>query len=94
MTLSIWSSCTQGNASTKTRMEVRGGGKKPYAQKGTGNARRGSSVSPLFVGGGITFGPKVSLHIHFFLTFRTRVLGRFGLCMFVSARCRSKGSRL
>ncbi|MEW5304639.1 MAG: hypothetical protein WDW36_007236 [Sanguina aurantia] len=48
----------QGNASTKTRMEVRGGGKKPYAQKGTGNARRGSSVSPLFVGGGITFGPK------------------------------------
>lgn len=40
-------------------MEVRGGGKKPYAQKGTGNARRGSNTSPLFPGGGISFGPKV-----------------------------------
>ncbi|KAL6752306.1 plastid/chloroplast ribosomal protein L4 [Haematococcus lacustris] len=48
----------RGTASTLTRSEVRGGGKKPYAQKGTGNARRGSSVSPLFPGGGITFGPK------------------------------------
>ncbi|GIL65314.1 hypothetical protein Vafri_19121, partial [Volvox africanus] len=48
----------QGTASTLTRSEVRGGGKKPYAQKGTGNARRGSSVSPLFPGGGVTFGPK------------------------------------
>jgi len=37
---------------------VRGGGKKPYKQKGTGNARRGSSRSPLFPGGGVTFGPK------------------------------------
>lgn len=49
----------QGTASTLTRSEVRGGGKKPYAQKGTGNARRGSSTSPLFPGGGVTFGPKV-----------------------------------
>lgn len=49
---------TQGTASTLTRSEVRGGGKKPYAQKGTGNARRGSNVSPLFPGGGVTFGPK------------------------------------
>jgi large subunit ribosomal protein L4 len=48
----------RGTASTLTRSEVRGGGKKPYAQKGTGNARRGSSVSPLFVGGGVIFGPK------------------------------------
>jgi hypothetical protein len=48
----------QGTASTLTRSDVRGGGKKPYKQKGTGNARRGSSTSPLFPGGGITFGPK------------------------------------
>jgi large subunit ribosomal protein L4 len=49
----------QGTASTLTRGEVRGGGKKPFKQKGTGNARRGSNTSPLFPGGGITFGPKV-----------------------------------
>jgi len=48
----------QGTASTLTRGEVRGGGKKPYKQKGTGGARRGSSTSPLFPGGGVTFGPK------------------------------------
>ena len=48
----------QGNASTKTRAEVRGGTKKPYRQKGTGNARRGSQRSPILVGGGIAFGPK------------------------------------
>lgn len=47
----------QGNASTKTRSDVRGGGKKPYKQKGTGNARHGSIRSPLFVGGGTAFGP-------------------------------------
>jgi hypothetical protein len=49
----------QGTASTLTRAEVRGGGKKPYAQKGTGQARRGSKRSPLMVGGGVAFGPKV-----------------------------------
>ncbi len=48
----------QGTASTKTRAEVRGGGKKPYRQKGTGNARQGSRRAPHYRGGAVIFGPK------------------------------------
>lgn len=47
-----------GTQSTKTRSEVRGGGKKPFKQKGTGNARQGSIRAPHFSGGGVALGPK------------------------------------
>lgn len=48
----------QGTAKTKTKAEVSGGGKKPFKQKGTGNARQGSKRSPLMPGGGTVFGPQ------------------------------------
>lgn len=54
----------QGNASTKTRAEVAGGGRKPHKQKGTGHARQGSSRSPQYRHGGVVFGPKPHAYHH------------------------------
>ncbi|MBN1278744.1 MAG: 50S ribosomal protein L4 [Chlorobium sp.] len=55
---SILANRRQGTHKAKTRAEVRGGGRKPYRQKGTGNARQGSTRSPLMIGGGTIFGPQ------------------------------------
>ena len=71
-----------GNACTKTRVEVSGSTKKPYKQKGTGRARAGNRRSPLWRGGGVSFGPKPRSYEYTL----PRKVRRLGLCMALSAR--------
>ena len=75
-----------GSATTKTRAEVKGGGAKPYRQKGTGRARQGSIRAPQFTGGGIVHGPKPR-------SFRKKVnkkMNRLALCSALSDRAQSE----
>jgi len=66
----------QANASTKTRAEVSGGGKKPWRQKGTGRARAGTIRAPHWRGGGVVFGPRVGRNYHQDLPKQVRWLAR------------------
>lgn len=70
----------QGNAATKTKGLVSGGGKKPFKQKGTGNARQGSTRSPLMPGGGTAFGPQPRDYSYAL----PKKMRRLGLCMALS----------
>ncbi len=75
-----------GSANTKTRAEVRGGGAKPYRQKGTGRARQGSIRAPQFTGGGIVHGPKPR-------SYRNKInkkMNRLALCSALSDRAQSE----
>lgn len=75
----------QGNAETKVRKEVRGGGRKPFRQKGTGNARQGSIREPHMRGGGVVFGPHRR-------SYRKRIplkMGRKALCCVLTDRVRN-----
>ena len=74
----------QGTASTKERSDVKGGGKKPYRQKGTGRARAGTIRSPIFRGGGVVFGP----HPHGYNKTLPRKVKRLALLSSLSSRAK------
>ena len=76
---SLRASRRQSIAHTKTRGEVRGGGKKPWQQKGTGRARAGSIRSPLWRGGGITFGPRSNRNWERKINKKMKTLGLFSI---------------
>lgn len=79
-----------GTASTKTRSQVAGGGKKPYRQKGTGRARQGSTRAPQFKGGGVAFGP----HPRDFHQLMPQKMRRLALRVALSERLREGNVRL
>lgn len=74
-------------AHTKTRGEVRGGGKKPWRQKGTGRARHGSTRSPIWKGGGVTFGPRKDRNYSMKITVKAR---RKALAMSLTEKVKDK----
>ena len=76
----------QGNAATKTRSDVSGGGRKPWRQKGTGRARAGTSRSPLWNGGGTVFGPHPRLYGNTF----PKKMKRIALISILSDKARSE----
>ncbi len=65
-------------AHTKTKAEVRGGGRKPYAQKGTGRARQGSTRNPHYIGGGVAFGPRNTANFEMRMPKQMRRMAIFG----------------